>query len=187
MARHMNDWFVIRESKMLPGVKGAFALCDIPKGTQIIEYKGKLITKELSEKRADQHRKKGELWIFTLNDAYDIDASRQGNDARFINHSCNPNCEAVNYDDEELWIEAICDIKKGEELTYNYGFDEPDEAFPCLCGQEGCRGWIVDNDYKFKPGEKEELKRKQQELLTMLKHLENATHFKTEKKKNGTA
>ncbi|MCF7798397.1 SET domain-containing protein-lysine N-methyltransferase [Candidatus Woesearchaeota archaeon] len=183
----MNDWFIVRESKMLPGVKGAFALRDIPRGTQIIEYKGKLISKELSDKRANEHRKQGELWIFTLNKAYDIDASRQGNDARFINHSCEPNCEAVNYDDEELWIEATRDIKKGEELTYNYGFDEPDEAYPCLCGAKGCRGWIVAENYKFSPGEKEKLKALQKELLAELAHLENATHFVTEKKKKGTA
>ncbi len=181
----MNDWFIVRESKMLPGVKGAFALRDIPKGTQIIQYKGKIISKQISDTRADNHRKKGELWIFTLSDKYDIDASRQGNDARFINHSCAPNCEAVNYDDEEIWIEAIQHIKKGEELTYDYGFTEPDEAYPCLCGAPNCREWIVSAEYIFKKGEKEELKRKQQELLKENKTLENATHFKTEKKKNG--
>ncbi len=172
---------------MLPGVKGAFALRDIPKGIQIIEYKGKLISKELANKRADVHRSQGELWIFTLNKDYDIDASRQGNDARFINHSCKPNCEAVNYDDEELWIEATEDIKKGDELTYNYGFTEPDEAYPCLCGHDGCRGWIVAEEYEFAPDEKEKLQELQQELLTELKHLENATHFVIEKRKKGLA
>jgi SET domain-containing protein len=181
----MNDWFIVKESKMLPGVKGAFALRDIPAETQIIQYKGKLISKNLAEKLSDKHKEKGELWIFTLNDTYDIDASRQGNDARFINHSCEPNCEAINYDDEEIWIEAKQDIKKGEELTYDYGFEEPDEAYPCLCGAKGCRGWIVKPEYTFSPEEKKELKKKQQELLATCTQLEHVTHFKTEKKKNG--
>ncbi|MFP4118576.1 MAG: SET domain-containing protein [Candidatus Woesearchaeota archaeon] len=151
----MNDWFAVKDSGIAG--KGAFAIRDIPKGTSIIQYKGKLLSKEISEKRGQKHRDDGELWIFTLNETYDIDASKQGNEARFINHSCNPNCEAVIYDEEEIWLEAIRDIKKGEELTFNYGFDEPDEVFPCLCGEENCRGWIVKEDYKFSPGEHEKL------------------------------
>lgn len=157
----MNPWFKVRDAGKKG--RGAYATRDIPKGTQIIEYKGKLISKELSDKQETRHRKKGELWIFSLNDQYDIDASRGGNDARYINHSCEPNCEAVNYDDEEVWIEAIRDIKKGEELTYEYGFDEPDSDYPCFCGSKHCRGWIIDSEYTFKPGEKEALEKEAKE------------------------
>ena len=180
----INPWFVI---KGRPGHRAAFAARDIPKGTQIVQYKGKLISKELSDKRTEQHKLRGELWIFTLNDKYDIDASRGGNEACYINHSCEPNCEAVNHDDEEIWIEAMVDIKKGEELTYDYGFNEPDAAFPCLCGKKTCRGWIVSSDYEFKPGEKEELEKEKQELLQENKQLQNLTHFADEKKKKEEA
>lgn len=168
---------------MLPGVRGAFATRDIPKGTKIVQYKGKLISKELSEKISAAHRENGELWVFTLSETRDVDGSRQGNEARFVNHSCNPNCEAINYDDEEIWIEAIKDIKKGEELTYNYGFDEPDEAFPCLCGSPNCKRWIVNDTYEFKPGEHEELLLKQKEFLEENKATESKTHFAIKKKK----
>jgi uncharacterized protein len=178
-----NPWFIVKESGIIPGVKGAFASRDIPKGTQIVEYKGKRVSKDLSDKRAEMHKTKGELWIFTLNDTYDIDASRGGNEARYINHSCNPNCEATNYDDEEIWIEAMQDIKKGEELTYDYGFDEPDASFPCLCGAKNCRGWIIKPEYVFKPGEKEELQKEKEELLKDNSQLQKATHFAAEKKK----
>jgi SET domain-containing protein len=126
-----NPWFKISKSTIPEAGKGAFAIRKIPKGTRIVQYKGKLITKELAEKLSEKHKKKGELWIFSLNDKFDIDGSRGGNEARFINNDTeNPNCEAVNYDDEEIWIEAIRDIEPGEELFYDYGFDEEDEAYP---------------------------------------------------------
>lgn len=182
-----NSWFVIKESKIVPGAKGAYASRDIPKGTQIVEYKGKLISKDLSDKRTEMHKEKGELWIFTLNDEYDVDGSRGGNEAKYINHSCEPNCEAVNYDDEEIWIEATRDIKKGEEITYNYGFNEPDAAFPCLCGSKNCRGWIVSEDYVFTSGEQEELKKEKEKFLQEHKKAQNATHFAAEKKKKRTS
>ncbi|MGM5480654.1 MAG: SET domain-containing protein [Nanobdellota archaeon] len=159
----MNEWFIVKDSGIAG--KGAFAIQDIPKGTSIVEYKGKILSKDKAEERAQYHRKHGELWIFTLNEDCDVDGSRQNNEARFVNHSCKPNCEAVNYDEEEIWIEAIRDIKEGEELTYNYGFEEPDEVFPCKCGHENCQGWIVEASYEFSNGEKEELEQKRQEWL----------------------
>ena len=126
-----NPWFKLGKSTIPQAGLGAFAIRDIPKGTLIVQYKGKLISKELSDKIAEKHKKKGELWIFTLNEKYDIDGSRGGNEARYINNDTeNPNCEATNYDDEEVWIEATRDIKKGEELFYDYGFDEEDEDYP---------------------------------------------------------
>ena len=178
-----NLYYKVDSSKLIEGTKGAFAIVDIPKDTKIVQYKGKLITKSVSEKRSDMHKAKGELWIFTLNDTYDIDASVHGNEARFINHSCEPNCQAVNHDDEEVWIESICDIKKGEELTYNYSFDEPDGAFPCLCGSKTCSGWIVKDDYVFKPGEKEALEKEKEEFLKEHPKTRDATHFACEKNK----
>ncbi len=174
----MNDWLIVKQTEKKD--RGCFAIRDIPKETQIIEYKGKIVSKSLAEKMESKHKAKGELWIFTLNKNQDIDASRGGNEARFINHSCSTNCEPVNYDDEEIWIEATQDIKKGEEITYNYGFDGPDEYFPCLCGSKNCCGWIVDEDYKFKPGEKEELQKEHDKLLED-PFLQKKTHFKHSK------
>lgn len=171
----MNEWFVIKQVGIKG--KGAFATKKIPKGTSIIEYKGRRISKSVAEKVEYKHKGKGELWVFTLNDEYDIDATRGGNEAKFINHSCEPNCEAVNYDDEEIMIEAIRDIEPGEELTYDYGFDEPDEHFPCYCGSKNCRGWIVSPEYKFSPGEKEELQAEHDALKDNPK-LRGKTHFK---------
>jgi uncharacterized protein len=178
-----NPYFKVESSSIIKGTKGAFAIVDIPKGTKIVQYKGRIITKAVSEKQSDKHKAKGELWVFTLNSRYDVDASVHGNEARFINHSCEPSCQAVNYDDEEIWIESIRDIKKGEELTYDYGFDEPDGAFPCLCGSKNCREWIVRDDYKFKKGEKEELEKEKEEFLKENPQAQNATHFACEKEK----
>lgn len=170
----MNPWFMVKSSKF---GKGAVAAVDIPKGTQIIKYKGKLVSKELGEKLSDKHRDiitpigTGTLWLFTLDPNHDIDGSRQANEAKYINHSCEPNCEAINYDDEEIWIESIRDIKAGEELNYDYGFNEPDERFPCFCGSKNCREWIVEPEYKFKPSEKQDLKQEYELWLAEKKFL----------------
>lgn len=117
---------------------GVFAKRDIKKGTRIIQYTGKIIPTKQGQKRADLQKKLGAVYIFTLNNKEDIDGSDNGNGAGFINHSCGPNCEAVNYDDEEIWIEAISNIKKGEEFHYDYGFD--DDEMECLCGSKNCKG-----------------------------------------------
>jgi len=87
----MNDWLIVKQTEKKD--RGCFAIRDIPKETQIIEYKGKIVSKSLAEKMESKHKAKGELWIFTLNKNQDIDASRGGNEARFINHSCSTNCE----------------------------------------------------------------------------------------------
>ena len=103
----MNEWIMITRSRY---GKGAVAAKDIPKGTQIIQYKGKKVSSKLAEKISDKHRDQvtaigtGTLWLFTLNKDYDVDGSRQGNDAQYLNHSCEPNCEAINYDDEEILL-----------------------------------------------------------------------------------
>ena len=86
------------------------------------------------------------VYIFELNKKYDINGNVKWNTARFINHSCNPNAEASN-DDGHIWIEALRDIKKGDEITYNYGYDlESFEEHPCKCGSANCVGYIVDKD-----------------------------------------
>ena len=116
-----NKYIKIGKSKIHG--KGCFAKIDIPKGTYIIEYKGEKITKREAEKRGERDNKRGTVYIFELNKRYDIDGWIKGNEAKYINHSSYPNCEAVNVAEKEIWIVAIKDIKKGEEITYDYGFE----------------------------------------------------------------
>ncbi len=112
---------------------GLRALHDFKKGDLVIEYTGKKIT----NKKADETPNR---YLFALNDKYTIDGSPRSNTARYINHSCRPNCEAVYYEDEdEIGIEAIRNIKAGEEITYDYGKDHFDEYIkPKGCKCEKC-------------------------------------------------
>lgn len=149
----MNKLTLIMESSIHN--KGVYAREDIKKGTKIIEYIGDKLTKEESEKRADEQLAKAEkdpnheglVYIFELNDEFDIDGNVPENDAKYINHSCNPNCEIEN-DGKHIWIVAKRDIAKGEELFYNYGYDTEDfEDHPCRCGAENCIGYIVAEEH----------------------------------------
>tara|TARA_B100000029_G_scaffold30896_1_gene29553 strand:+ start:1650 stop:2102 length:453 start_codon:yes stop_codon:yes gene_type:complete len=123
--------------------RGLFASKNITKGTKIIYYVGKIILKKESEKNSKFDNDKA-IYLFNLNSKYDLDGDFTYNTARLINHSCNPNCE-VEGKGLKLWISSIKDIKKNEELTYDYGFsyDENYKDFPCKCGSKNCCGYIV--------------------------------------------
>ena len=123
--------------------KGLVAAKDIKKGIKIIEYKGKLISKKESEENPKFDNSK-RIYLFEINKRYDLDGDFNFNKARLINHSCNPNCEVVGTG-LKLWIESIKDIKKGEELSYDYGFsfDEDFKDYPCKCNSKNCCGFIV--------------------------------------------
>tara|TARA_B100001996_G_C18215673_1_gene421623 strand:+ start:73 stop:525 length:453 start_codon:yes stop_codon:yes gene_type:complete len=123
--------------------RGLFASKNITKGTKIIYYVGKIISKKESEKNSKFDNDKA-IYLFNLNSKYDLDGDFTYNTARLINHSCNPNCE-VEGKGLKLWISSIKDIKKNEELTYDYGFsyDENYKDFPCKCGSKNCCGYIV--------------------------------------------
>ena len=123
--------------------KGLIAAKNIKKGTKIIEYKGKLISKRESEDNPKFDNSK-RIYIFEINNRYDLDGDFYFNTARLINHSCSPNCEVVGKG-LKLWIESIKDIKKGEELSYDYGFsfDEDFKNYPCKCNSKNCCGYIV--------------------------------------------
>lgn len=135
--------------------RGLFATEDIPAETYIIEYLGEWVDKEESDKRGwaqlDHAKETGgaAVYIFTLSDEYDIDGNVPENAARLINHSCEPNCEAyVNEEETEIWICAGKDIRKDDELFFNYGFDlDSFEDHPCRCGSEKCIGYILGEDY----------------------------------------
>jgi SET domain-containing protein len=136
--------------KELAGVKsstihgtGAFARQDITPGTRVIEYIGEKITKAESLCRCEKNNQ----YIFTLDDEFDLDGNVPWNPARFINHSCAPNCEA-ELDEGHVWIVALRDIKAGEELTYNYNYDLEDyRDHPCYCSVPGCVGYIVAEEF----------------------------------------
>ena len=129
---------------------GLFARSNIETGSRIIEYRGLKITKSQSDKIADVHieaNKKegnvGSVYIFTLNDRYDINGKVSWNLAKYINHSCDPNCE-TDIVRGKIWISAIKDIKKGEELSYDYGYDmHYFEDHPCRCNSKNCVGFII--------------------------------------------
>jgi SET domain-containing protein len=123
--------------------KGLSASRNIRKDTKIIYYKGKIITKKETETNPKFDNDKA-IYLFNLNSRYDLDGDFKNNDARLINHSCDPNCEVAGKG-LKLWIFALRDIKKGEELSYDYGFgyDEDYKQFPCKCGSKNCCGYIV--------------------------------------------
>jgi SET domain-containing protein len=123
--------------------QGLFAAQDIKKGTRILPYIGEKIPKDESTRRLAY----GNNYIFELNDQYDIDGKTLENTARYINHSCAPNCD-VTHTTRTIWIVALRDIKAGEELSYNYGYDIKDYlAHPCQCGASTCCGYILDQQY----------------------------------------
>ena len=123
--------------------RGLCASKDIKEGTKIINYIGKIISKKETEKNTKFNNEK-DIYLFNLNNRYDLDGDFKFNTARLINHSCDPNCEVEGVG-LKLWISAIKNIKKGEELTYDYGFsyDKDYKQFPCKCGKQNCAGYIV--------------------------------------------
>jgi SET domain-containing protein len=146
-----SKWCEVRRSGIHG--RGLFAKKHIPQGTNIIEYLGEKIDKEESNKRGwaqiDYAKKTGDaaVYIFTLDDEYDIDGDKPWNSARLINHSCKPNCEAW-IEGDSIWIGSLRDIEKDEELFYNYGFDlESWEDHPCYCGAKRCVGYIAGKEY----------------------------------------
>jgi uncharacterized protein len=125
------------------GGKALFARKTIPSETRVIEYVGERVSKEESLRR----RQDGNFFVFIVNDHFDIDGLVDWNPARFINHSCDPNCEA-RHEEDSIWIYARRDIPAGVELTFNYGYDLQDfEDHPCQCGAANCIGYMVAEEH----------------------------------------
>ena len=133
--------------------RGVFALQLIPKGARIIEYKGKLITDEEADRRFGRlHENSSHTMLFSVDGGLVIDATRGGNSARWINHSCQPNCE-IEEEGHRVFIEARREIRPGDELTYDYNLQigEPHTAKAkrenaCLCGARRCRGTMLGDE-----------------------------------------
>ncbi len=136
---------------------GVFATAPIARGEEVIQYKGTLMSDAEADQMYGDGGESGHTFLFTLNEHYIIDANRKGNTARWINHSCEPNCRAVVEESasgdprrDRVLIEALRDIEPGEELTYDYGItlDVPHTArlkklWKCLCGSPRCSGTLL--------------------------------------------
>jgi SET domain-containing protein len=130
--------------------RGAFATRRIRKGARIIEYTGERITQDEADKRYDDEAMgRHHTFLFTLDEKTVIDAAVHGNEARFINHSCDPNCQAL-IEGNQIFIYALKDIAPGTELVYDYAYEraegmdeESEELYVCRCGAKNCRGTIL--------------------------------------------
>jgi SET domain-containing protein len=143
--------FVVRSSGIHG--KGVFATTRIPAGTRLIEYKGKRLTEAQVDKRY-ANDDSPHTFLFALDDGMVIDATLGGNSARWINHSCAPNCEAVD-DGDRIYIETLRAIRAGEELSYNYGIELEERHTPalkrlyqCRCGARRCKGTLLQSKKK---------------------------------------
>jgi len=133
---------VVFKPSLIHGI-GGFARTAIPAGTRVIQYVGRKITKHESLRHCELNNE----YIFALNDDWDLDGNVPWNPARYINHGCAPNCEAI-LEHGCIWIVSLRAIQTGEELTFNYGYDLEDyRSYPCYCGAEGCVGFIVSEQY----------------------------------------
>lgn len=130
--------------------QGAFATRPIRKGARIIEYVGQRISQAVADERYDDTAmSRHHTFLFNVDEDTVIDAAYEGNDARFINHSCAPNCQAF-LEGDRIYIYALRDISVGEELSYDYSYDrtedmgeEEEHMYICRCGAPTCRGTIL--------------------------------------------
>jgi len=143
-----SPWIQVRNSKIHG--KGVFAAKRIPKGTRIIEYIGERIShQEADDRYADHDPSDNHTFLCIVDRKTVIDGGRKGNAARYINHSCDGNCESA-IAERRVFIDAVRDIAKGEELGYDYEIgrdknDPPnvDEIYACRCGSPKCRGTML--------------------------------------------
>ena len=148
MATGKGQPFVLRKSGIQG--KGAFATRTIRKGQRIIEYTGEHIDNDEADRRYDDEKmKRHHTFLFIVDDKEIIDGAVNGNDAQFINHSCDPNAEAV-IEGKRIFIYALRTIRPGDEIAYDYQYERTDEHteddekfYKCLCGSPKCRGSIL--------------------------------------------
>lgn len=140
--------YVVRKSGIHG--KGVFAATVIPKGTRIIEYKGKRLSTEEADAQYGPNDTTAIVLLFSVDESTVIDAAVGGNAARFINHSCSPNCEAVE-ENGRIFIESLRRIEPGEELSYDYHLEldakerrKSAQLYPCRCGSRRCRGTLAE-------------------------------------------
>lgn len=143
-----TPYFEVRQSA-IQGL-GAFAAKRIRKGQRIVEYAGERISNEEADRRYDESKmRRHHTFLFTLDSKTVVDGASSGNAAIYINHSCEPNCEAV-ISGKRIYIHSTRTIEPGEELLYDYQYERTDESdeyiqkfYKCLCGTDNCRGTIM--------------------------------------------
>jgi SET domain-containing protein len=158
-ARPRTPLFEVRHSRIHG--HGVFARRRIRKGTMILEYLGERVSHDKANLRyEDKDPNDGHTFLFTVDSKTVIDAGIGGNDARFVNHGCDPNCQTVNTG-KRIFIEALRTIQPGEELAYDYQIqrdaDDPadvDVIFACRCGAKGCRGSMLEARKQLQPRRK---------------------------------
>ncbi len=150
MVTQRQPWHVVKPSKLHGN--GVFALRDIPSGTRILQYAGKRLTPEQADALFPVNPDEPfHTFFFALSNGKIVDGGQGGNDSRWINHSCAPNCEGhENQDGSRVFIVAMRDIAAGEELLYDYSLVIDDEIteelkqnYRCLCGAAQCRGTMI--------------------------------------------
>jgi hypothetical protein len=147
--------------------RGVFAVQPIKKGTRILEYLGDRVSHEAADKRYEDHDESdNHTFLFIVDKHTVIDAGVGGNDARFINHQCEGNCESV-IENRRVFIDAVRDIEPGQELGYDYEIgrekDDPpnvDEIYACRCGSPKCRGSMLEAAPKNKAAKPKANRRK---------------------------
>ena len=161
----MSSRKLIRRQSPIHGY-GVFAARDLRAGERLVQYRGTLRRHAEVDALPDDEERKGHTFLFTLNQHYVIDAAVRGNIARFINHGCAPNCEAVIEEAEDgdpagdrIFIETKRKVRKGEELTYSYGIVPGEPVTPqlealwaCHCGSPRCRGTMLKVSRRKRPG-----------------------------------
>jgi len=141
---------VVRRSRIQG--RGVFATRRIAEGERIIEYTGERLTHDEADERCsdDESMRRHHTFLFAVDDKWCIDGGRGGNESRYINHSCEPNCEVV-ISRRRVFVHALRDIEPGEEILYDYwyltdeGYDWEDlrRIYPCRCGAPTCRGTLA--------------------------------------------
>lgn len=184
-----EPYYIVRNSKIHG--KGVFAKRDIRKGTKILEYTGKIVSREEADEigttTVDGHT---HTMLFTIDDERVIDGN-VGGDAKYINHSCDPNAEAIQYDDDRIWIEAKRAIPKGQEIVYDYHLEVPGKItekvkkeYACYCGSANCRGTQIAKSILDKLKKKEEKKKAKKEKKEAKKAKKEQLKAEKKNKKN---
>ncbi len=140
--------YVVRRSSIHG--RGIFALANISKGARLMEYTGERISHDEADRRyGEEHENSPHTMLFAVNEEVVIDATQRGGTARWINHSCTPNCEAIE-EEGRIFIETIRSVRPGQELTYDYNLILEERHTPavkrahaCYCGTANCRGTLL--------------------------------------------
>lgn len=176
--------------------RGVFALVDLAEGELVMEYTGEVISWDEAQRRHPHDpANPSHTFYFHIDDQHVIDGKVGGNSARWINHACEPNCEA----DEQggrIFIKTLRNIPAGQELNYDYGLmiDEPYTKkllaeYPCWCGSKRCRGTLLapkDDDKPYKKNKSKKSKKSKEAKKANKSDAKDKKHKKNKKDKKSS-